>query len=97
MTAILLKDIAGALINQHTPCSHPSEYENGYEEGFNDSIVQQGQVSLTLDREKLAKVIFKRRWPDFKWDNLAEQRIGCLLDADAIISKQATLFKVAPP
>lgn len=73
MTAIPLKDIAGALVEkcQHGLCK----------------LELQGQVSLTLDREKLAEIL-SQSLPGHKgyWYGLA----------DYIISYQATLFKVAP-
>lgn len=40
--------------------------------GFNQAITQQGKKSLTLNREKLAKLIHNNAWPSSTWENQAE-------------------------
>ncbi len=93
---IAAKSIPGFMVEKKPEVNQKTEYAIGSVEGHNKAIDEQGQRELGLDRDKLAKTIFKRRWPDFKWEELAQQRIGCLLDADASISKEQDLIVYKP-
>lgn len=56
MTAVKLKDIEGCLVAKKVKYrSFPLE---DWENGFNDAISTQGEVQITLNREKMAKTIF---------------------------------------
>lgn len=96
INGVAIKDIPGALIDKMTypvPIYGPrGELASSY----NAAIDKQGQVKLTLDREKLAENIFLGWFPE------CTDWIGCDLEtkniiykcADSIIASQATLFKV---
>lgn len=76
-----------------------SEYQRGYRDGYMETskfvITQQGEVQITLNREKLAIHLCEKihRWGD--WKNLSEVgRNLCLEDADAILNALPELVEV---
>lgn len=100
LNGVAIKDIPGALIDKMTypvPIYGPrGELASSY----NAAIDKQGQVKLTLDRETLAILICESQTTEFSsWEwKYQDENIKKMYRkrADAIISSQATLFKVVP-
>lgn len=84
-----MKDIAGALVEQE---SDDGDYFNS---GFTSAIIQQGEVRLTLDREKTAKLLHTLACPGIKWEdeNIAIQH-DLLLEADNLNANLKDLIVV---
>lgn len=87
MSGIPIKDIPGAILEKKNGIlanpkfpSHKPGY-NPVNEGFNSAITLQGQVKITLSRDKLAKKLYemhnysrtfesnKPKWEDLSDDN----------------------------
>lgn len=66
-----------------------------FNRGFNEAIDQLGSRSIRINREKLAKILFKISYPvdDFIWENYSNLHKLYLDDADAIISQEKQLIE----
>lgn len=101
MTGVKLSEIPGALVEKG-PYSRPpaneldmTEGRSGYSQGWDSAVDIQGQISIGLNRERLAKTIHARRFGKDSWNiELSYIKKQYLKDADAIIAAQKDLLEV---
>lgn len=96
-SGVMIKDIPSALIEKKHIYEPTAVYLPFHANGFNEAIRLQGNVSLTLNRERLAAILYKAKGGHY--DMLNEQdKLYCMTDsyqeADAIISELKDLLEV---
>lgn len=97
MTAIPLKNIKGCLVskNKIIPEHLSGMYGDGYkydavrDSGFNEAITLMGKIQITLNRERLSKLL----WDIMKYD-LGIGQNYCNRKADAILNALPELVEV---
>lgn len=99
MTGVNLSEISGALVKKKDcaitcRCYKGDDCTCGYEY-FNKAIDEQGQISIGLNRGRLAKTIHATRFGKDSWNiELSYIKKQYLKLADAIISAQKDLLEV---
>lgn len=96
---IKIKDIPNALVEkkicQEYLIGEECDCGIGY---FNEAIDQQGEIDIGLNRDRLAKLLFKNSFLDRDWNRegeyFANQRKHFFNLADAIIAAESTLLEV---
>lgn len=61
-------------------------------EYWNQALTEQGSRSITLDREKLAHIIFKFDYPEQEWSNFKTKWNDYYELSDAIIANEKELI-----
>jgi hypothetical protein len=100
--SVKIKDIKGALVEKKEECNVANrrsdpQFMRGI--GFNACRDEQGEVSIGLNREKLAKII--ESWESYKdgIKNIASEHyytMNSLFLADAIIANEHEIIEVKP-
>ncbi len=86
-----LKEIVGLLPEKEEDKSEP-EWNDAYSNGFNSAIDTIGERAIGLDREKLAKIIFRKKRDAEDWKtsyysaSIEEDREWAYDIADAILA-----------
>lgn len=90
-----LKEIKGLLVEK-CPKREPDEYETDYADGFDEAIDLMGEREITLNREKLAKILYKDA-TGYMWDECEadDYRKQLAYDtADSILSSLPEILEV---
>lgn len=75
--AVRLKDIKG-LMFPPLPGLDPTEWHKGYRTGFDFLHFQQGECCVTLNREKLVKIIWRANdYYYYSWDGICSLNECC--------------------
>ncbi len=92
MTAIKLNSIEGLMVEKKEQNPLKMIWENNQTVGANKLIDEQGNREITMDREKLAEIIFHTDYPRHQW-NTTIVRDNYLRYADATIANMKDIIK----
>lgn len=93
---IQAKNIDGFMLGTYPKECSGEYFPDRYETGYNRAIQEQGQRSLTLNRERLAKNLFNHRFKNTKavWESSQEFIKDYFYEqADFLISHDAELIE----